>query len=117
MVYTVTEMLTRARSILQARTTDSRLTNQERNRCQTAVTTINSILTRIDPVTNLDPPATRQADADTLLSGVNALNATLIRRPDIAAGDLYDAVDIGQAAAACIAEGRPTESLVLSDGL
>lgn len=115
--YTVTEMLTRARTIFQARSTDARLTQKQRNDCGTAVTRITTIMGHVDPATQtiLDP-AQRAQDVSMLRTGVNQLNDAMLAHPEIAGADFFDAIDLGQAAADCLEQLLPGSELGLSTG-
>ena len=115
-VYTTRQMLDKARAIFLARQTDPRLTTQQQNACGTAVTWCDRQLSRLR-VDNTLAPNQRQAAYDDLKAAEAELNAAMLAHPEIATPDFYDAIDLAQALAACLLEGRPTESLVLSDGI
>ncbi|MFL5582702.1 MAG: hypothetical protein ACJ8AO_20245 [Gemmatimonadaceae bacterium] len=114
--YTTRQMLERARAIFAARQGDARLTAQQQTACGTAVTWCDRQLGNLRADGTLAVNRRQQA-YDDLKAAEGELNAAMLAHPEIAAPDFYDAIDLAQALASCLLEGRPSESLVLSDGL
>lgn len=112
--FTINQALTRARTILQARTTDLRLTQAERTQASETVTALTDILNRLNGG-NVLQPNRRQAAYDTLVERRHVLNIIQINHDsDVPTTELYNALDLTLACEEPIRLGL--DEIITADG-
>lgn len=92
-VMTVTAALTLARDILQARTTDQRITATERAQCSETVTTCNGVLADLRADHTL-PQNRRNGSHSAIRDRLQGMNAVDRAHPNLAPAEFYNAIDI-----------------------
>lgn len=92
-IMTVTAVLTLARDILQARTTDARITGVERAQCSESVTTLNNVLGDLRADHTL-PQNRRNASHTAIRDRLQGMIAVDRAHPELAPPEFYNATDI-----------------------
>lgn len=111
-IMTVTAALTLARDILQARTTDARITPVERAQCSESVTTLNGILSNLRADHTL-PNNRRNAAYNDIRSRIQGMGSVDRAHPELPASEMYNALDI----MAYLCPRDTTDESALRDGL